>query len=235
MNEPAQPSVDQARSAAAAIVAPDPVTAGLLAKHSAGEKLTQSEYGKLGALASKAKRLFSFGGPTAQPAAARPRESAPVGAVAPSEASGSGLVAPTVDAGIAQRTTGTLLTRIEAVARRKLTNAAREAGASDKEVSRFDAAARLPSDDKSLLIELAPDVARELGVDPKRYCLWVFFGTLGMWGTDIWLAVDELKAMRGEKTPAPPKSEVIGAAPYAPQPPAATKLPGAPPDVRAAA
>lgn len=59
MGNETQPSGHPLREAAAAAVAPDPVTAGLLAKHSAGEKLSQAEYGKLGAFKARLNRFLA--------------------------------------------------------------------------------------------------------------------------------------------------------------------------------
>src|SRR6266436_1520444 len=84
----------EVREAAAAAVAPDPEMASLLAKHSAGEKLSSSEYGKVGSWKQKLARLFSIkGGNGAQsaPAAPLPGQPAPMVPLAAAEAPDGGL------------------------------------------------------------------------------------------------------------------------------------------------
>src|ERR1051325_10961444 len=188
--------------AAATAVTPDPVTADLLAKHSAGEKLTPSQYGKLGAWGSKLRGLFNgergthAGSPLPAPL---PREPASVAPVAPAQAPDGGLAPVPIDAGLVQRTTNAVLTRCDNIPRRYVNNAAREAGATGETLARFDRAATLPKDDRALMVDLSPDVAALLGVNPRHYPLAVFVGTAGLWATDIWLAVQELKAMKEER------------------------------------
>src|SRR5437762_11413740 len=108
------PDRGEVRAAAAAAVAPDPLTADLLAKHSAGVKLTQPEYGKIGAFAAKVKTWFGparkdgapVGSPQPGPA---PGHAPAVAALAPAQASDSGLAPVPIDAGLARRTTNALL------------------------------------------------------------------------------------------------------------------------------
>jgi hypothetical protein len=188
--------------AAAGAVSPDPETARLLAAHSSGEKLTPSQYGKIGAFASRIKNLFAAktGGSPGQAQPSAPfGQPAPLGSVAPGEAPGGGLAPVEVDSGIVKRTTAALLNRCEAIGCRVITNAARDAGAADNLVARFDAKARLQKDDKELMIELSPDVARELGIDMHKCASVVFAGTLGLYITDLWLLVNELKKMKAQK------------------------------------
>lgn len=203
---PTGPDSDEVRTAAAAAVTPDAVTADLLAKHSAGVKLTQPEYGKIGAFASNLKR-WAFGpartdGASTGPAlpAPRPGNAAAVAALESPEASGGGLAAVPIDAGLVQRTTGAVLTRCESIARRYVGTAARDAGATGETLARFERAATLSKDDRSLMIELSPDVFTSLGINPRNFPVAVFFGTFGLWATDLWLAVQDLKAMK-EKRP----------------------------------
>lgn len=237
--------------AAAQAVSPDPLTASLLAKHSAGEKLSPREYGKLGAFAKKAKAFFS-GGPGPNPEQAKP----PFGSGQPpglaplpqSQAEAGSLPTPPPDPGIVRRTTGTILNRCEAIARRKVLNAAKEAGANDQTLGRFDAAVRIPKDDRELMTDLSPEVAASLGLDPSAYPLAVFCGAFGLWLTDIWLIVDDLKKMKAAK-PAEPsaasaKPDAVSSVPAAaasqimptaipPAFPIPERPPGAPPLVTA--
>lgn len=207
MGEGTAPDSDEVRAAAATAVTPDPVTADLLAKHSAGEKLSQAQYGKLGAFSARLKAFWngkpgSDPGPTVPPA--RPGEPAAVAPMAPAQAPDSGLAPVPIDAGLVQRTTNAVLTRCENIARRYVNTAAREAGATGETLARFDRAATLPKDDRALMVDLSPDVAALLGVNPRHYPLAVFVGTAGLWATDIWLAVQELKAMKEERKKAEP-------------------------------
>lgn len=211
MNEPTtQPNPEQVRKAAAAIVAPDPETAAILEKKTRGEKLSPREHGILGALKAKALRMVGMGDSPGEQTTPRPRDAINLASVATAQAPGSGLPAVPPDPGLCQRVTGAVLARVEAIARAKLLRAAREAypNAQPETLRRFNAAASLSPADKALMIELSPDVLRELGLDPKRYCLAVFFGTLSMWGIDMWLAIDDLKqeAREREKREAPEKT-----------------------------
>lgn len=210
----AGPDSGEVRAAAAAAVAPDPVTADLLAKHSAGVKLTQPEYGKIGAFASKLKTWFGPArtdrapGGSLQPGPS-PGNAAAVASLAKTEATDGGLAAEPIDAGLVQRTTNSVLNRFEAIARRVIGNAARDAGATGETLARFDRAASLPKDDRALMVELSPDVCAAMGVNPRNFPTAIFFGTLGLWTTDLWLAVQDLKAMKEakKKEPAPAKPE----------------------------
>ena len=62
-----------------------------------------------------------------------------------------------------------------------------------------------------MMVETSPDMAAALGIDPKSYPIATFLGGLGLWATNLWLCLEELRAMR----------------PPAPKPgPAAAKPPG---------
>lgn len=54
------------------------------------------------------------------------------------------------------------------------------------------------------MVELSPDVAKELGIDMHKCASVVFVGTFGLYLTDLWLIVNELKKMKEQK-PAEPK------------------------------
>jgi hypothetical protein len=201
----AQPGKDSAefRAAAAASVAPDPQTAELLAKHSAGEKLTPQQYGKVGAFAAQLKRLNPFGkvgaaGGPVQPGAA-PGNPAAVAAIPPGQTSPDGLELVPVDASIARRTASAIINRIDPLCVNWLTREAKAAGATDKTLDRFRTAAGFSVDDKKLLTDLAPDICSELGINPRKFALWTALGVVGMHGVNLWLCVDELRTIRKEQ------------------------------------
>lgn len=204
MGEGTQPDNGEVGKAAAAAVAPDPVTADLLAKHSAGEKLSQAQYGKLGAFSARLKAFWNGKG-DGSPGPAVPAPGAGdapgLAPVAPAEAPDGGLAPVPIDAGLVQRTTNAILTRFESIARRYVGNAARDAGVTGEALGRLDRAATLPKDDRALMVELSPEVFASLGVNPKHYPVAVFFGVLGFWSTDLWLAVQDIKAMKAKKQP----------------------------------
>jgi hypothetical protein len=192
-----------AGEAAAAAVAPDAVTAELLAKHAAGERLTPSGYGKLGAFKAGLKRLMP--GKAESPAKSPPagNGNAPLVGASPSAATSDDGLDPVVpDRDLVRRTTASILKQLDGLARRYVTREARKAGADDKTVSRFDAAAALPGPSQDLMADLSPDVLEQLGLESNNYPVVAFCGALGLWGTNLYLAVDELKRMQkdnGEK------------------------------------
>ena len=201
--------------AAASAVAPDPITAELLAKHAAGEKLTSQGYGKLGAWAAKAKTVFrgkapapGAGSGSAQPPPGngKPASLAPL---APGQAPADGLPAVPPDPRVVQRTTESIIKAVDGIARRKVVNEARKAGADDRTANRFDSAAGVPVAARDMMVETSPDVAAALGIDPKSYPIATFLGGLGLWATNLWLCLDELRAMR----PPAPKPEPAAAKP----------------------
>lgn len=193
--------------AAAAAVAPDPQTAALLAKYSAGEKLSPSEYGKVGTWKQKLQRLFSTkGGNGAQsaPAAPLPGQPAPVASLAAPEATDGGLAPVALDAALVRRTTAAVLARCDSIAVRYVGNAAREVGATGETLAALERAAALSKDDKALMVEISPDVAASLGLNPRHFPVAVFLGTFGAWATDLMLAVQQIKAKK------PPPSQGNG-------------------------
>ena len=186
---PATSGPQPIRDAAAQAVTPDATTAAILAKHSAGEKLSPSEYGKLGAFKAGLKKLWG-GGKTAEPQAKS--DSPGNGAVVAS----GGVVAQPLDPRLVQRTTEAILRSADTIARRYVVNEALKAGADAKAAARFDSAAALPTGPKELMVETSPEVIAALGLDPRTYPIAAFVGALGIWGTNIWLAVDELKRLQ---------------------------------------
>ena len=207
MDPTTEPDSGAVREAASAAMASDPVTADLLKKHSAGEKLTASEYGKLGAFAKGVKKFFGKGDAAPGPSqpGAETRLASPVAAGAPAEASPDSVVDPAIDAGLVQRTTSTLLSRCESIAQSYVGKHARAAGAEGATLDRLTRAACFKKDDKALMVEISPDVAASLGVNPRHYPVAVFCGCLGLWATDLWLAVNELKQLRKPQDATPEK------------------------------
>lgn len=197
MDTTSEPNRGDVRTSAAASLTPDAATAALLAKHAAykqgeGPPPTQSEFGKLGAWI---KKKFTAG--DSKPADA----TGP--ATSPPEASSPGDDAEPIDAGLVQRTTSAVLARVESIARRYVGDAARKAGAQGETLARLERAAALPRDDRALMVELSPEVAASLGVNPRHYPVAVFVGCLGLWGTDLFLAVQELKQLQAQRSATP--------------------------------
>lgn len=214
--------------AAARAVTDDPVTAELLKRHAAKEKLTPSEYGKIGAFA-KAKQ-FIFGKPGApggssQPGAS-PGNAPPVASLEQTQTPGAGLAPVEIDAGLCQRTVAAILNRTDAFAVQWIEREARAAAKgidpvkADPLIDRFRSAAALPVADKKLLIEISPDVFQELGWDPRKFALWTAVGVLGLHTVNLWQTVQELRDMKTRDV-IDVKSEVV-------KPPASTSGPARP-------
>ena len=85
MEEETLPGIDPAAMAAACAVAPDPLTAAILAKHAAGTTLTPQECGKLGAYKRKASGA-PVGRPRKDGSPAQPSHAAPAAAAAAPDA-----------------------------------------------------------------------------------------------------------------------------------------------------
>ena len=199
--KPARPSFEQAASTA---VTDDAATAELLRKHAANEKLSPREYGLLGVLAKKGKALFAGKGESAaQPNSGGNGNARTVGALAPAQASGDGLPAVPPDPRLVQNATALILSEANKAVERFIGSEARKAGADAKSETRIVAAASLPATAKNLMVETSPEVARILGLSPEHFPLGVFFGALGLWGTNLTLTVMELRELR--KAPKPEK------------------------------
>jgi hypothetical protein len=221
MAEETQSDRSAVAGAAAATVAADTTTAELLAKYAAGEKLSPQQYGKVGAWKAKLKAVFTgkggAPGPGAGPAqpGAAPGNALGVGTMAPAEAPGNGLPVVPPDPRVVQRTTESIIKALDGIARRKIVTEARKTANDrglapeqvDRTAARFDSAASVPVAAKDMMVETSPDVAAALGIDPKSYPIATFLGGLGLWSTNLWLCMDELKAMR----PAQPKPEPAAA------------------------
>lgn len=200
---PAPGSGQDVREAAAAAIAPDPLTADLLAKHSAGEKLSPAEYGRLGAWKAKLKTMFGGGKSGAVPGSAQPGlgtgQPASVAALVPDPAPADGLAPVPADPRLVQRTTETILKTCDGIARRYVVSEARKAGADDKTAARFESAAALPAGAREMMVETSPDVAAAMGISPETMPIATFLGGLGLWATNLWLAVDELRRLQAQR------------------------------------
>jgi len=196
-----QPDNSELRAAAAAAVAPDSETAKLLAKKAAGEKLTPAEHGKIGAFQKWLNKVRGRSDSPGQPANAAPVPGNPaaVASLPPGQVSADGLPVVAPNAGFVQRTTGVLVTKLNTVAKRKIKRTAEEAGYDPQAVARLTNSVGFAPDDKELLMELSPDVATAMGIDPKHYPVAVFATIVGCGFTDFWLALDELRRDRDKR------------------------------------
>ncbi len=184
--------------AAARSVTPDAVTADILRRHAAGQKLTPSEGGKLGAFKRKLKSALGVGSPE------RPEPNPfsasavriPVAHVAPPEASHGGLPLVPVDAGFARRTAIVTLNKLDGVAAAWITREARAANITGNDLSNLTSKASLANDDKQLIGDLAPDICAELGIDPRKSPLIVAGAVLAAHGASLFMAVMEIREMK---------------------------------------
>lgn len=195
------PNPDEIRAAKAGAVADNPGTADLLERHSRGERLTPREYGLLSAFSRKVGGLFRRDRADAEPAPAG-NGGQTVGVLAPAQAPDGGLAAPEIDDLLCKRTATAILERADAFTVATVERHARDAGAVGETVDRFRRAASLGSNDKKLIVELSPDVCRELGIDPRQFAVWTVVGVLGLHGLNIWQCVQELKGMKAAKAEA---------------------------------
>ena len=207
--ETGQSRIDPPRpgETAATIVADDPQTADLLRRHNAGEKLSASEYGKIGAFASKEKRrwyqFLSPGknqpGPGSPGTVTEPGQSPSMASLAPYQTPGDGLAVPEIDPGLCRRTASALLERGDAFSIAWIEREAQAAGAHGPILDRFRDAAALAPSDKKLLVEISPDVCRELGIDPRQFAVYTAVGVLGLHAVNLWQCVGELREMRRQR------------------------------------
>jgi hypothetical protein len=116
-----------------------------------------------------------------------------------------------VDPGVCQRTTAAILRRLDAIGVRYIERAAAKAGAAGPDLNRFRTAASLPRDDQTLIVDLSPDLLRELGLDPRSYPLITVCGVLGLHATNLWLCVQDLKDLQAQRlTQNAPKAGASG-------------------------
>lgn len=199
-----QPSGDEVREAAVAVLSDQhPEAAAIYQKQSRGEKLSQREWGIVGWLRKKFAGKADAPGKSAE---AGNGDAPAVAPVAPAQAAPESLPDAPADPGIVRRTTGAVISRLESRDKRKvqvLCDSARAAGLDAKVLARIERSAALPTDDKGLLLELSPDVFRELGIDPRKYATVVFFGVFALWRLDMMEAIEELRAIVKGKEPEP--------------------------------
>jgi hypothetical protein len=203
--EPIQPNSGPAGAPASAVT-PDAATAELLERRAAGEKLSQAEYGRLGAFARWLKDPFGKSRPAAQPAGAgsQPGNAAAVASVSQTQAPDNSLESVEVDDGICQRTTAAILRRADTAVVGKVersVNATADACKFDdskreKALARMRRACALSNDDQKLIVDLSPDVCRELGINPRQFAVGTVVTVLGLHAFTIWEALDEMKEMR---------------------------------------
>lgn len=188
-------------SAPTGAITPDPVTAEIIRKHTAGQKLTPSEGGKLGAFRRKLKSVVGLG--AAESAGQNPFAAtaggASLGGVAAVEATAGGLPAVPVDDGIARRAVVATLTKISIVEKRWLTREARAVGLGGNALADLVGAAGFTADDTQLIGDLAPDICAELGLDPRQSPLLVAGAILAAHGCSLLMAVTQLRELKEQE------------------------------------
>jgi hypothetical protein len=198
-NETPTDSQPTPAQAAASAVTDDPQTAELLARHANKEKLTPAEYGKLGGW----KRWLGLSkvSPDAKPAGAGSQSGNPaaLAAMAPGEAPADSLEPVEIDDGLCKRTTAAVLGRADAWAVGWIEREAKAAGAEGNTLDNFRRAAGLPVADQKLLVEISPDVFRELGMNPRQFAVWTALGVIGFHGFNLYQCVSDLREMRKNK------------------------------------
>lgn len=203
-------SPSQATSAAAAAaVAPDAELAAILDRHSRKEKLTEREYGRLGAwkaklLSRQPGRPRNAPGLTSAPAPATTPSSGPTVAgpgpmVAPMQAPAVGVAVAPVDPELIRRTTAAILQTCDGIARTWIVSEARKAGADEVSARAFDQAAALQAGPKDLMVQTSPEVLAALGVNAGNYPVAAFLTGAGIWSGSLLLAVNKLRAMQDIK------------------------------------
>jgi hypothetical protein len=213
MAEETKPAGQTPAEAAAASVAPDQVTADLLRKHAANEKLSPREYGLLGAMAKKAKNIFAGKAERgAQQTQAGNGQPSALAAVAQAEAPNNGMAPVPVNPRLVQNCTDLLITETNTFLETLITSRAKRAGATDKSASDIAAQISCPAPSKRIMVETSPQVAEALGINDRHFPLFAFFGALTLWGSNAALTVVELgkleKKLKAitEKKPEPAKA-----------------------------
>jgi hypothetical protein len=220
-------------------VAPDSVTAEIMRRHAAKERLTPQEYGKLGAFRSRLARLGqklvgnpSPGVPGPQPASG-PVPLAPggpaLGGADPAETQGDGLADIGIDENLVRNTTSGILSALDETAQAMITAAAYEAGADEGTALKLEKAVALRPGQKSIMVETSPAAVAAMGVDPKKFAVGAFLSAFSTYGITVLSAVAQLRRARAEMlkpAPGPAKSQDRPAPAEAPGPaPAAERVP----------
>ena len=144
------PGIDPAALSAATAIAPDALTATILAKHSAGEKLTPQECGKLGAWKRKANNDPVGRGnrrivPGAQPLGPTPAAGgSAVAGLAPDQGAGDGLPVPPADPLLVSRTVGVVLARMDQATQTWVKKSVAAVGGNEDLAREYCAQAALP-------------------------------------------------------------------------------------------
>ena len=176
--------------AAAAAVVGDPVTAEILRKHQAGQKLTPREGGLLGVLK---KKLKGAGARPANPFAPAPAPGSAAPAATP-PAPGEGVPPTPPDPDLVRRTTASIIDSINEIGARKLVSAAKAVKANPETVGRMARAQVYGENRRTLIVNTSPEAAAAMGItDGKYFALAVFWGNVGLGALDFWQAIDELK------------------------------------------
>jgi hypothetical protein len=223
--EPTQPNSGAPGAAAAAAVGPDAVTAEILRKHAAGEPLSPQESGKLGWWKKTLNRVTGAAAQSAD-AAAAPGKPAAVAAVEQNKTPGNSLESVEIDDTVCQRTAAAILGRantatvgwIEREASATVETLRLNEAQRDKMLARFRGAASLPPADQKLIVDLSPDVCRELGLNPRQFAVYTVGGVQALHSFNLWQCVQELKDLRRtvpqaeakEEKPAAPASAIVG-------------------------
>lgn len=196
-----QPSFADRAKAAGSACAPDPVTAEILRKHAAGEKLSASERGKLGAYRAKISTKPN-GRPPKAPVANVDAQTAGQGSP---PANGPG--APCVDPDLIRRTTQAILQTCDQIAQRYVSGEAGKAGADKAMQAEFARAAALPDGPRELMVQTSPEVCASVGLDSGNYPVAAFLTGLSIWSANLFLVVNRLeklqKTAQGPASPPP--------------------------------
>ena len=200
MAEETLPGIDPAAMAAASAVAPDPLTAAILAKHAAGTTLTPQECGKLGAYKRRASgapvgRPRKDGSPAqpSHPAAALGRP--PVAGQPPPEGAGDSLPAPPADPLLISRTVGPVLDRVDKITQGYVRKTTLSIGGNEALASEYCQMAALPAESQALLKELAPVMADGYGVNARNVPTLAVVVTVLGWLVGIGMVIFNLNRL----------------------------------------
>lgn len=200
MAEETLPGIDQAALAAATAVAPDSLTATILVKHAAGEKLTPQECGKLGAYKRKASgapvgRPRKDGSPAQPSGATAAAGRSPVAGLAPTEAGDGGLPVPPADPLLISRTVGVVLARMDQAAQTWVKKTVASAGGNDELAREYCAQAALPAESQSVIKDLSPIMAEGYGVNARNFPTMALLITVAGWLFGLGLVMWNLRRL----------------------------------------
>lgn len=172
---------------------PSPELAQLIARKARGEKLTSSEYGKLGGYYRKR--------PTAALAPQGPGPSRvdllrASGAVDRPEAPMDLPSAPPVDPQLVKDTTAAILSAVDGVTCRWFETEAKKLGADPESTALMVAEVKLQDAQRSIMVETSPVVIQSLGIDSSNYPLAAFFVGLITWLLGIFGGIAGLRKIK---------------------------------------